>query len=195
MAEAVALQYYYFCTSFGVLRAAMRLPENFNKVTMLMDRFSGASPTGYKPGETLPLTNGSIFMRFAFQNAPSWLGIAEENKKSGYDIAHGHLDWWNPKPTIIRAGKTHPHFILPDWLNVAAVAKHYRANFIKDINSTKNEKKEELADALSELYDAFKTHNLWSISDDKTLSMIRGSKKSFTLPDEARDWIIKRAKG
>jgi len=129
LAEAVALQYYYFCSVFGTLRARSRLPEGFERLTLFMDRFSGASPQGVKVGQQLPLTKGAQFMRYCFRKSPTWLGIQEEESKNGAKVHYANLDWWKDDKGKVRPGKTHPHFIITDWLTASAAAKLNRPGF------------------------------------------------------------------
>jgi len=192
LAEAVALQYYHFCINNGILRAAMRLPDGFSKLTILMDRFGGNSSKGLLPGQPVPLTNSSKFVHFAFNNAPTWIAIREENIKSGFDIKIGHLEWWHKGDNKLKKGKTHPHFILPDWINATAVATHFRDNFIEDIDKGSAAKRNELADNLNLLYEAFRRYDFWSYGE-KVPGYIVGTNQAFEVSEEAKTWLMNRA--
>lgn len=89
-----------------------------------------------------------------------------------------------------RRGKTHPHFLLPDWLVAASIANEYRGEFIASYYPRKEAV--QLADRLEDLYKAFKCFDIWSM-DDKSLRYIFGSKKQSEIPQDARDFILNRA--
>ncbi len=55
-AQAVALEYYFFTISFGILRAGTRIPPKHRKLFLAMDRFPGAETNDAEPGEPIPPT-------------------------------------------------------------------------------------------------------------------------------------------
>jgi hypothetical protein len=190
-AQAVALGYYFFTISFGILRAATRLPPAHRKLLVAMDRFPDADTNDAEPGKPIPLTQGAKFIEYFCTRSKTGVGIAEENKSIGIESNLGHLAWWQQKGSSTwNKGKSHPHFVLPDWLVTSAIAHEFRNDFVATFS--KERIGNETADALEELYDAFKTFDLWSM-DGSVLSHIRTTERLWTIPNNAREFILARA--
>ncbi len=189
-AQAFALEYYYSTISFGILHAGQRLPPGSRKIIVFMDRFLGVSIGSTQPGESAPVTQGFKFICFIRTRSATGKGIVSEDKKFNLESRLDTIDWWKlPESPIIRKGKTHPHFVLPDWLAVSAIAHKFRDDFISHIK--KDRLGEALADALIELYSAFKTFDIWSMSSEVPL-LIRPAENLLEIPDKARDFILRR---
>lgn len=190
-AQAVALEYYFFTISFGILRAAMRIPPEHRKLFVAMDRFPGAGTNDASLGKPIPPTQGAKFIEFIRMRSTTGVGLAEQNKSINLESTLGSLDWWKQKKNHAWSkGKNHPHFVLPDWLAASAIAHEFRDDFIatfpnKGIGN-------ETADALDELYHVFKTFDFWSM-DGNSLLHIRAEKKLWSVSDDARKFILARA--
>ena len=89
-----------------------------------------------------------------------------------------------------KEGKSHPHFVLPDWLVAAAIAHDFYGDFVA--NFAKERIGVEAADALKELYNVFKTFDFWSM-EGNVLSHIRAAEKLWNVPEDAREFILARA--
>jgi hypothetical protein len=103
----------------------------------------------------------------------------------------GSLDWWNRKDEDIwNKGKSHPHFVLPDWLAAAAIANQFYDDFVATFENERIGS--ETADALKDLYNIFKTFDFWSM-DGNVLPHIKAAEKLWSVPDDAREFILERA--
>lgn len=103
----------------------------------------------------------------------------------------GTLDWWRRNDTDeYRKGKTHPHFILTDWLVAATIENTFRDDFI----STFKKEKEGIsaADGLEELYNTFKTFDIWSF-DENVLPHLIASNAEWIVPEAAKEFILEIA--
>ena len=190
-AQAIALEYYFFTASFGILRAGMKLPEAHRNLLLFMDRFPGSSTGNSQPGRPVPTTQGEKFITFVRQQSKTGQGMEQNNKSANLRSRWNTLDWWKPPgERRWRKGKLHPHFILPDWLAEAATAQEFRDEFIADFKKERDGIS--TADSLQELYQAFKSFDIWSMSAN-TLPHIRGSEKKWAVPDDARKFILARA--
>jgi hypothetical protein len=190
-AQAVALQYYFFTISFGILRAATRIPSEHRKLFVAMDRFPGADTNDAEPGEPIPPTQGAKFIEFVRTRSKTGMGLLEENRSINLESNLGSLDWWQWKgEDTWNKGKSHPHFVLPDWLAAAAIAHEFHDDFVETFDNERNGV--EAAEALKELYDVFKTFDFWSM-DSSVLTHIRAAEKRWNVPDDARDFILARA--
>ena len=190
-AHAVALEYYFFTISFGILRAGTRIPPQQRKLLVAMDRFPGADTNNARPGEPLPLTQGAKFIEFVRTRSKTATGIAEENRSISLQSNLSTLDWWKRQSSHgWKSGKSHPHFVLPDWLVAAAIAHEFRDDFVACGPTERIGN--ETADALQELYAVYKTFNLWSM-ETSVLSHIRAEEKLWNVPDDAREFILARA--
>lgn len=190
--HAIALEYYYFAISLGVLRAGLRLPTDNRRLLLLMDRFPGQDTNKASPSAPLPLTDGARFIEYIRTQSTTGIGLEIENKSINLISNFGTLDWWkeaNKKQW--KKGKTHPHFILPDWCVAAGLAHEFREEFISSF------KKENIgiqtADALNKLYNVFKSFGLWSFKGDETISHIHAASKKWIVPSEAKEFILERA--
>jgi hypothetical protein len=189
--QAVALQYYFYTIGFGALKAGLNLKKEDRKLLILMDRFSGAEIGDKIPGKPFPTTLGIHFLNYIENNSKTSLSIVQENKKINLELRYGTLDWWrmNDKENW-KIGKSHPHFVLPDWLAAASNAKHFPDEFL---NSFKNKKDGVRAvESLSNLYSVFKSFEIWSM-DSSALEYIVPMEKHWKIPQEAYDFIISRA--
>lgn len=190
-AQAVALEYYSFTINFGILRAATRIQPKHRNLFVVMDRFPGADTNDTEPGKPIPPTQGAKFVEFIRTRSTTSIGLAKENKSINLKSKLGSLDWWKEKDSHDwNKGKNHPHFVLPDWLAASAIAHEFRDDFIATLQNERIGN--ETADALEELYDVFKTFDLWSM-DGSVLSHIRASEKLWSVPDDAREFILARA--
>jgi len=191
-AQAVALEYYFFTISFGILRAATCLPPQHRKLFVAMDRFPGEDTNDTEPGKPIPITQGAKLVEFIRTRSKTGIGLAEENKSINLESNLGSLDWWQRKGSQDwNKGKSHPHFVLPDWLAAAASVHEFRNDFIATFPNKRIGT--ETADALEELYGVFKTFDLWSL-DGSVLSHIKATEKLWRVPDDARKFILARAK-
>ncbi len=191
--QAIALEYYFFTMHFGVLRAALKLPKTHNKLTVLMDRFPDSNVGEVTPGEPILPTQGVKFLNFIHRNSATAIGIEEENKKLNVTTSFGTLDWWKRNEADkYSKGKTHPHFILTDWLVAATIANTFRDDFIATF---KREKEGVIAaDGLEELYNTFKTFDIWSF-DENVLPHLIASNAEWTVPEDAKEFILEIANG
>ena len=187
-AQAVALQYYLFTVYFGVLRAALRMPPQHRKLYIAMDRFPGAGTGDAEPGELIPQTQGAKFVEYSRTRSKTGMEILEKNNSENIESTFGSIDWWKRRENDPwNEGKSHPHFVLPDWLAAAAIIRNFREDFV-----AANPSGNVIADALEELHDVFKTFEFWSM-DANVLPHIRANEKLWEVPDDAREFILARA--
>ena len=190
-AQAIALEYYFFTISFGILRAGTRLPPKHRKLFLAMDRFPGAETNDAEPGEPIPPTHGARFIEFVQTRSKTGMGMLENNRSIDLECRLGTLDWWKWKDEHTWSrGKSHPHFVLPDWLAAAAIAHDFHDDFVATFKQERIGI--EAADALEELYKIFKKFDFWSM-DANMLPHIRAAEKLWHVPDDARDFILARA--
>jgi len=189
-AQAIALEYYEFTISLGVLRAGLSIPREYRKLFVAMDRFPGRSPENVTPGVALEPTPGARFLKFVRERSSTGQHIRRENESIGLNSTLGTIDWWRPdSKQEWRLGKSHPHFVLPDWLAAAALARIYPTEFAGAF--VRHRVGEDAVDGLGELYSTFKCFDLWSTSD--SASYIKGGVQAWTVPDDARAFILDRA--
>lgn len=189
-AQAVALEYYFLTMSFGILRAATRIPQEHRKLFVVMDRFPGTDTNNTVPGKPIPSTQGAKFVWYIRTRSKTGMAMLEENKSINLEGNLGTFDWWTWRNSDAwNKGKNHPHFVLPDWLVVAAIAREFRDDFIASFANKRIGN--EAADALGGLYDVFKTFDLWSM-DGSVLSHLRAAEKLWNVPDDAREFILAR---
>jgi len=200
-AQAVALVYYMFTVSFAIQRVALSLSEEHREhIIALLDRFPDASKGDFEPERKAPITQGMKFLQFLKANAETFTGIEAENKANGIMYRADTLEGWkrNDKDEW-RDPKTHPHFTLVDWLVAAAIAHRFPEEFVNEFKTTKLGRKERNAEdtqeALEDLYQEFKKHNIYEIADEKTLGMIRSEAKRWKVSEEAKQFIYDRAVG
>lgn len=190
-AQAVALEYYFFTISFGILRAATRIQPEHRKLFVAMDRFPGADTNDAEPGEPIPPTQGAKFIEFVQTRSKTGMGLVENNRSIDLESNLGSLDWWKWKDEDTwNKGKSHPHFVLPDWFAAAAIAREFYDDFVATFDNERIGI--EAADALEELYNVFKTFDFWSM-DGNVLSHIKAAEKLWNVPDDAREFILARA--
>ncbi|MGD1932469.1 MAG: hypothetical protein ACFB12_26550 [Leptolyngbyaceae cyanobacterium] len=189
LAHAVALQYYLFTISFGLLRAETVSQGIFDLILVCMDRFPGCSTNGTRPGEPLPPTDGIKFIRYVRNKTETGIYIQNADLETGCRTELTSLDWYRPSPSLDwKEGKKHPGFILPDWLCAAAVAHHYPEQTCQWIN---HRSAEAICGKLSALYDLFKSFDFYSF-DEESLYHIRSGTKKWSFPDEARTYVLSR---
>lgn len=190
-AQAVALEYYFFAINLGVLRAGMSLKPEDRRLFVAMDRFPGKGTDNAVAGQPLPSTQGARFLEFVRGRSGTALGIEAANRSANLRTKLGTLDWWKSKDEEAwQTGKSHPHFVLPDWLAAAAIAHEFREEFIATFK--KQGVGTEAADGLEELYQSFKAHDLWSMSGGALLH-IRAAEKLWNVPVDAREFVLARA--
>ncbi|MCG8093088.1 MAG: hypothetical protein JAZ17_05570 [Candidatus Thiodiazotropha endolucinida] len=190
-AQAVALEYYMFSALFGMLLPSKAFTDLDKTLVLYMDRFPAASIGDVNIGDTIPKTDGMKFIEYVIENSSTYRKIIEDHRSNSIETIFKTLDYWSPLgSTDVREGKTHPHFILPDWLAAASIATEYRGEFVASYSS--HAKAVRLADSCENLYNEFKKFNIMSL-DDKVLSHIIGGESVWTVPDEAREYIINRA--
>ena len=190
-AQAVALEYYFLTISFGVLPALKHIPREHRKFLVLMDRFPGADTNEAKPGEPIPPTQGIKFIKFVQTRSKTGMGIEENNRSKNLVNNFNTLDWWKWKgQSTWNDGKSHPHFILPDWAAAATIAHDFYGDFVATF--TKEQIGIETADALGKLYNVLMTFDLMSM-DGNMLPHIRAAEKLWKVPDRAREFILTRA--
>lgn len=191
-AQAVALVYYFVTISFGILHAGFCLAPDRRRLFVAMDRFPGKSPEGGVPGKPLPTSQGSKFLDFVRHRSAIGIHIQKENTSISLTSNLGTLDWWKARTDREwRKGKTHPHFTFPDWLAAAALAEAYPDEFAASRSFKKEQDGLDAVDGLTQLYKAFKLYDLWS-SDD-FVRYLRPSERLWTVPEEARAFILERA--
>ena len=133
-AQAVAMEYYDVTISLGVLRAGLRIPQQYRKLFVAMDRFPGRSPRALTPGAPVESTPGARFLNFVRERSSTGQHIRRENGSIGLSAALGTIDWWKPTgEEKWREGKSHPHFVLPDWLAAATLADSYPDEFASSL--------------------------------------------------------------
>lgn len=190
-AQAVALEYYELTINLGVLRAGLRLPVQFRRLFVAMDRFPGRSPKVSTPGTPLETTPGVKFLNFVREHSSTGQHIRREYKSVSIIADLGTIDWWRPSRNVKwRQGKSHPYFVLPDWLAAAALAESYPDAFADSFDNTRMGA--DAVDGLRELYKTFKDFDLWSMTE--AAGYIQGSTQSWSVPDDARAFILDRAK-
>jgi hypothetical protein len=189
-AQAVALEYYEFTINLGVLRAGLRIPPQYRKLFVAMDRFPGRSPEVDTPGAPLEPTPGAKFLNFVREHSSTGQHIRRENESVGLTAALGTIDWWKPVgEEKWRQGKSHPHFVLPDWLAAAALAETYPDELAGSFD--KSRVGADTVDGLRELYKMFKSFDLWSMTEGA--GHIKGATQTWSVPDDARAFILDRA--
>jgi hypothetical protein len=189
LAHAVALGFYYFAMIIGILRSANTLPKDRRRIFLAMDRFQGPKGSENREGQPLPQTPGAKFLNFVHCHSETGLGIQTNNTEAGIDFFFGTLDWWRPNiAAVVRKGKTHPNFILPDWLAAASEAHELDSSF----TSAFSDQEKSNCEALCELYRVFKSFDIWS-TDDQTMQHLRTTNQIHSIPKVARDFIFKRA--
>ncbi|UCV03309.1 hypothetical protein [Dechloromonas denitrificans] len=192
LAQAVALEYYFLAINFGLLRAGYCLEPEHRRLFVAMDRFPGKSPDCAVPGKPLPASQGSKFLEFVRYRSAIGIHIEKENTSIGLKTKLGALDWWKARTNREwRKGKTHPHFTLPDWLAAAALAEVYPEEFAASSSFKREQDGIDAVDGLTQLYKAFKLYDLWSAGD--VVRYLRPSEHLWTLPEEARAFILERA--
>lgn len=193
-AQAVALEYYFFTINFGILRAGLRLPPDRRRLFVAMDRFPGKDTEDTQPGQPVPPTQGEKFIDFVQRYSKTATGIEQDRRSINLSIKLGNLNWWkwrNEGNDAWKKGKSHPHFVLPDWLAAAAIAHEFRDDFVASF--AKERVGTDAANGLEELYNAVKTHyDLWSMARN-VLGHIKAAEKLWTVPDDARSFILARA--
>jgi hypothetical protein len=191
--HAVALGYYFIAICIGMIYPASKLEKDKRKLLLLMDRFPDCNTNETKPGETNPVTQGIKFIEFIRHNSKTALGIEENRKSKNTKINFGTLDWWKDKnESKWKKGKTHPHFVLPDWLAAASIAHNFRDEFISTFSKEKYGI--DAADGLDVLYNSFKKYDLYSLSNG-SMSYINAENKLWEVSKEARDFIFAHANG
>ncbi|HJP18426.1 MAG TPA: hypothetical protein QF468_07240 [Nitrospinota bacterium] len=190
-AQAIALEYYFVTINLGILRASSSLPKENRRLFVAMDRFPGNDIGNSIAGQKLQHTQGSKFLEFVRKNSSTAIGIEKLNKSKELTSNFGTLDWWKWKDEDTwKKGKSHPHFVLPDWLAAAAIAHEFRDDLVASFAKEKDGVN--AADGLEILYNAFKTFDLWSL-DRNTLPHIRAEEKVWDVPNEAREFVFERA--
>lgn len=190
-AQAIALEYYYLTINFGVLMAGKRLSSEHRKLFLAMDRFPGADTGDTDPGEPIPPTQGEKFIDYVITRSTTGIGIEKNNLSMDLVSRFGTINSWKRKhEKTFRKGKTHPHFLLPDWLAAAAIAHNHPVEFAATF---KNKKDGAAAlDALRDLFSTFKKFNIFSL-DQNVLEHLRGESKVWAIPDEIRKTMLSRA--
>jgi hypothetical protein len=190
LSQAVALEYYEFTINLGVLRAGLRLPHQYRKLFVAMDRFPGRSPETVTPGAPVEQTPGARFLNFVREHSSSGQHIRRENESIGLVAALGTIDWWKRTgEDKWREGKSHPHFVLPDWLVAAALADSYPDEFAASLGESRVGA--DTVDGLRELYVTFKSFDLFSMTD--SAGLVRGATQIWSVPDDVRAFILDRA--
>lgn len=188
-AQAVALEYYEFTINLGVLRAGLSLPPQFRKLFVAMDRFPGRSPDGVSPGRAVEPTQGAKFLDFVREHSATGQHIRSENETQSLSVKLGTMDWWRPNGhEAWQEGKSHPHFVLADWLAAAALAESYPDDFAASFG--KRRYGTDAVDGLVELHAAFKHFDLWSMTD--SAGYVKGATRMWTVPDDAREFLFDR---
>ncbi|WP_068818078.1 hypothetical protein [Phormidesmis priestleyi] len=190
-AQAIALMYYFLTINFGTLRAGMCLKPEDRNLHLLLDRFPGEGTKSAIQGQPIPLSQGAKFIQFIRRYSSTGLGIEVENSRANIRVEFANLDWWIEKDgDLPKEGKSHPHFVLPDWMAAAAIAHEFHNDFVATFKNLKHGNA--AADGLEEVYNAFKSHDLWSL-DENVLSLLRPQEKLWHVPDNAREFIMARA--
>lgn len=190
-AQAVALEYYEFTINLGALRAGLRIPPQYRKLFVAMDRFPGRSPEIDTSGTAVEPTPGAKFLNFVREHSSTGQHIRLENESLGLTAKLGTIDWWKPVGDAKwREGKSHPHFVLPDWLAAAALAESYPDEVAASFGT--NRLGADAVDGLGELYTTLKGFDLWSMTE--SAGYIKGATQTWTVPDDARAFIFDRAK-
>lgn len=190
--QAVALQYYFFTINFGALRAALKINKNDRRLVILMDRFSGESIGDIKPGTPIPSTPGVKFLSYLENHSKTGISLLAENRSINLDLKFGTLDWWKDELNgDWKKGKSHPHFVLPDWMAAASSAVQFPEEYAASFANEKHGK--EIVESLTRLHSGIKSFDVWSM-DDKVLQHIVPEEKNWTIPEDARDFIMERAR-
>lgn len=190
--QAVALQYYFFTIHFGILRTGTLLSKGQRALFVAMDRFPGRDTNDTSPRLPCPTTQGQKFIDFISSRSSTALGMIESNKAIELTSKLGTIDWWRSNANEEwKRGKAHPHFVLPDWLAAAAIAQEFRDEFVSGYPDQRLGN--EVADALGQLYLAFKAFDIWSM-EPSVLQHLRNTERNWVVPDEARKFILDRAR-
>lgn len=201
LAQAVALIYYMLTVSFAVLRTATSIEKEHRRhIIALLDRFPDTERGGFLQGQKAPKTQGMKFVLYIKANAKTFVDIDAENKSSGIAYKPDTLEGWRPNGIgEWKDPKTHPHFVLVDWLVASAIAKHFPEEFLVEYRQSKLGKKrrnaEDALEALVDLYQEFKKHQIFEIANDETLGHIIASDghREWKVPEEVKEFILNRA--
>ncbi|MEO0804043.1 MAG: hypothetical protein AAFY57_17470, partial [Cyanobacteria bacterium J06642_2] len=133
-------------------------------------------------------------------NAATWVGIEEENKKSGIAYELATLEGWRKsKSEELKDPKSHPHFTLVDWLVASALAHRFSEEFIAEFKMSRKGRKpgvaEEAQQALENLYQEFKQHTIFEVANEETLAHMVANQSLWEVPENARQFILERAAG
>ena len=201
-AQAIALVYYMFTVTFAVQQVAFRIDDEHKAhMIAILDRFPDGSKGDFVPGGKAKTTQGMKFARFLKANAETFTEIDKVNEEEGIAYRPDTLEGWRySDKEDWRDPKTHPNFVIVDWLVAAAIAHKFPEEFIAEYKSTKLGKKkkhaEDAAEELSKLYTEFKEgYGIWEIANANTLSRIVSNTKKWKVPEDAKQFIYDRAAG
>ena len=187
--SAVAMGYYHFIIAFSVLR--MNFPPNIGRIdlSVYLDRFPGASGTHAQRPELR-------FLKYLEQNSPTGATIRQDEESMGIYRRLTELEYWKPNSAPAdqapKKGKTHPHFMLVDWFVASAIAERFPEPFVASYRPSNFGYK--AVDAMRELFSEFKECGpIFSFADDNTLDHIVGGTPQWEMPDDAREFIMRRA--
>ncbi|MEM7662777.1 MAG: hypothetical protein AAF292_11045 [Pseudomonadota bacterium] len=190
--HAIALQYYYIVLHFGCLRAGTVLQEQQRNLLVLMDRFPGTDTDGAQPGSSIPPTPGMKLLKYLEERSKTGIGLREENESLNLQIQMGNLNWWRDgKTPQWKKGKTHPHFKLPDWLGQAAMAELHYDQFVEKFDDL--QLGQEIADALKDLYAAFKEYEIWTMVPESIQHLVP-AEENWVVPNDAQEYIRSRVR-
>ncbi|MFT5133169.1 MAG: hypothetical protein ACI9SC_001638 [Gammaproteobacteria bacterium] len=182
-AHAVALQYYMLTISLGIMRAGIGL-KPATRVKIYMDRFPGCESTLENN-----VTDGEVFIRYIRDNTKTGKDVQVADEETGFTSEITTLKEWI-KDGVTKKAKTHPGFILPDWICAAALAKKYPGEFSTRQSDPK--KGQELTSVMCALYDIFKEYKIMSL-EDSVLCHLRASETHWKIDEDAKEYIFKRA--
>lgn len=188
--QAVALQYYFFTINLGALRAATLLKQESRRLLILMDRFSGEKVYDKTPENPISITPGLKFLNYIEKKSKSGISIADKNRSINLELRFTTLDWWKWRgQNEWKEGKTHPHFVLSDWLAAASSASQFPNEYCACFKNEKFGIK--AVKSLTTLYSVFKSYDIWSM-EDNALDFIGPMEQLWEIPQVAKDFIISR---
>lgn len=185
LADAAALLFYVFVARFGILRAGLSFGDQEKRFLLLMDSFPS------EPVELGQKSRLTKFVEYAIEHTATGQGLTTEDATIGITSRYDHLIRWRKSANHPwYKGKAHPLFLLPDWAAACANATTFPNEYATQFSN--QEIANQTAEAMQGLWEAFKSHSIWSF-DDGVLDHIAVSGAELEIPDAAADWLRAKA--